>query len=299
MSLDLSSATAEAAVRRLQPYARELLLRAADHALRLFADAVTPEHLLSTLMQDEGSAACAVVLHAFADPQTIADEALAISPGLLVVGSGSTLPFSTHGVVAIFAARERALREGALEVVERHVLLAADEQLPAELRAALTAEGFDTRSLAAPDGSRASTAIAASGPLFRHYSIGARRTLSNASRLAAGSKHASIAPGHLVLGCLQQSDALAVSAGLRFARARLLVSARAEDLTPPRERPLQLDENLLAFLAGVPDQADSLDLLTHFLGHGTPELTQILVRNKVKPHLLDRARHAFADPPQP
>lgn len=299
MSLDLSPAVAAAAARKLQPYARMLLEQSGDHALRLFADAVAPEHLLSTLMLDECSAACAVVLHAFADPETIAHEALAISPGLLVVGSGSTLPFSTRGVAAIFAARELAAREGAPEVVERHVLLAAEVELASPLREALAAEGFDTRSIAAAAATVCSTTIPSSGPLFRHFSSGARRTLSNACRVAAATSHPSIAPGHLLLGCLQEADALAASTGLRFARARMIVGARAADATPPPERLLALDDDLLDFLAGVPAGADSLDLLARYLTGGTPELTQILVRNKLKPHLLDRSRGAFRDPAAP
>lgn len=299
MSLDLSPAVAAAAARKLQPYAHRLLVRSGDHALRLFADAVTPEHLLSTLMLDESSAACAVVLHAFADPETIANEALAISPGLLVVGSGSTLPFSTRGVAAIFAAREHAARECAPEVVERHILLAAEVELTPPLREALAAEGFDTRSIATAPAASSSAPIASSGPLFRHFSAGAKRTLSGACRLAAATSHPSIAPGHLLLGCLQEADALATSAGLRFARARMIVGPRAADATPPPERSLALDEALLDFLSGVPEGADSLDLLAHFLTGGPSELTQILVRNKLKPHLLDRSRGAFADPAAP
>ena len=69
----------------LEPYARGLLQAAGAHALRLHAETVSPEHLLWALMDDPSAAAHAAVLHAFADPGTIADEVLAVSPGLLVV----------------------------------------------------------------------------------------------------------------------------------------------------------------------------------------------------------------------
>jgi len=55
---------------------------------------------------------------------------------------------------------------------------------------------------------------------------------------------------------------------------------------------------MIAFLEGVEPGADSLALLARFLAGGTPELAQILIRSKVTPTLLERARGAFRDPTQ-
>ena len=72
----------------LSPYLRRALDAARDRALAIHADEVTREHLCERLFADEDSALSRAVLDAFADPEGMAVETLALSPGILVVGSG-------------------------------------------------------------------------------------------------------------------------------------------------------------------------------------------------------------------
>jgi hypothetical protein len=288
MSLDPDDPRLAPHLARLQPYARGLVARAAEHALRLHADAVTPEHLLSTLMEDPRTAAHAAVLHAFADPATIAEEALAISPGLMVVASGSTLAFSPRAAEAL--ARADADAEGR-EVDVARILAAAASVLDEDLRRALREAGF---SAAIPEASGTATALAPG--LFHRFSTAGKRVLSASNRLAAGERATSISHVHLFLACLQEDPALADRVGLGFRRARMLLAARSRDDSAVRPRALPADPSLIAFLEGVPPGSDSLSLLARFAGGGTPELAQILVRSKVTAALLERARNAFQDP---
>ena len=283
MSLDAGS---------LAPYARSLLDRAGTHALRLHADVVTPEHLLSTLMEDASCAAHAAVLHAFADPATIAAEALALSPGLMVVASGSTLPFSPRAVSVLIRARSSVLAAGASEVGVADLLVRAAEALDERARASLRGAGFSMG--AGPAGE---DSPGAAGPaLFKVFSPASRRALSAANRLAAGERRSAISPAHLLLGCLMEDARLAESLGFSFHRARSLLGADTADESAPIPRRLPADPALISFLGGLPHGSDSLALLARFLAGGTPELAQILVRSRVTPALLERARGAFRDP---
>lgn len=295
MSLDLADPRVAASLRRIEPYARRLLERAGAHALRLHADIVSPDHVLSTLMDDPECAACAAVLHAFADPATISSEALAISPGVMVVGSGSTLPFSTLGLATIVRARLRAANESCTEVSERHVFLEALDALAPRLVQALGAAGLVTSGITDAESGHGPP-LATDGPLFKHFSTGAKRCLSAANHIAAGFALTSISPAHLLLGCLQVDERLAERATLRFPRARLVLAAHTADDTPPPGRRLGPDEGLATYLAALPDGADSLSLLEHCLTSASPELAQILIRHKVRPALLARARGVFRDP---
>jgi hypothetical protein len=299
MSLDLADARVAATLRRIAPYARTLLERAGTHALRLHADSVSPDHVLSTLMDDPDCAACAAVLHAFADPATISGEALAISPGVMVVGSSSTLPFSTHGLAALLRTRERAAREGRSEVSERQLFLEALAALPPRLVQSLVAAGLKASGLEAAAGGSDGPAVALDGPLFKHFSMGAKRCLSAANHIAAGFTLTSISPAHLALACLQVDEQLAADANLRFPRARLVMAAQTADDTPPTPRILGPDAGMVAYLGSLPDGADSLALLEHCLTHASPELSQILTRHKVRPELLARSRGVFRDPALP
>ena len=299
MSLARSDPRLEALLARLGDYARELVLRSGVHAARLHADAVTPDHLLSTLMDDADSAAAATVLHAFADPETISGEALALSPGVMVVASDSTLPFSPGALAALYAARARAERRGASEVEIEDLLDEALLALAPDLGARLAAAGIR----AAPARTSASAASAgdaapppADEPLFRRFSAGAKRALSAANRAAAAYDLAEISPAHLVLGCLKSDEALATRAGIGFTRARMLFGDRTADDAPPDARELPADPALLAFLDDLPAGAGSVDLLLRFHAGGTPELAQILTRHKLAASLLLRARAAFRDP---
>ncbi len=299
MSLDPANAYVSATLRRIAPYARTLLERAGSHALRLHADSVSPDHVLSTLMDDPDCAACAAVLHSFADPATIAGEALAISPGVMVVGSSSTLPFSTLGLAALLRTRERAAREGQSEVSERQLFVEALAGLPPRLVHSLVAAGLEVSGLEEAAGRTDGPAVAIDGPLFKHFSTGAKRCLSTANHIAASFTLTSISPAHLALGCLQVDERLAAEANLRFSRARLVLAAHTADDTPPTPRALGPDAGMVAYMSSLPDGADSLVLLEHCLTNASPELAQILTRHKVRPELLVRARGVFRDPAPP
>src|SRR5262245_18257872 len=110
---------------RLAPCARASLTRARKLALRLHAEELSPEHWLAALLEDEDYAATRTVLHAFADPETIGVEVLALCEGIMVVGSGRTLPFSVLGVEALRAARSTAAARRGRQVVVEDVFSAA------------------------------------------------------------------------------------------------------------------------------------------------------------------------------
>jgi ATP-dependent Clp protease ATP-binding subunit ClpA len=304
MNLDSSDARFVRARDRLSAYARDVLERAGLHALRLHADAVTPEHLLSTLMDDAASGAAAVVRHAFADPETIADEALAISPGVMVVGSGSTLPFSPLGLRALVAARSAAAAQGDAEVDERHLLRASTALLTPELQGtvrdlgvAIDSAGGSLGSAESPSSSTGPAGrprVIDAGPLFKSFSTGAKRALSIANHVAAGAKHTAISPAHILIACLK--NASSASSAATFARVRAAVEARAADATPLEPRPIPADPVLVEFLAGVEPPAGTIELLAHYLDGSTPELAAILIRHKVTRELVARVRSAFADP---
>jgi ATP-dependent Clp protease ATP-binding subunit ClpA len=289
MSLDIADPELAPLFGRLGPRARDLLLRTGEHALRLHADVVAPEHLLSTLMADESCAAHAAVLHAFADPATIAEEALAISPGWMVVASGSTLPFSSRATGVLASAGDRAARDGALEVGVRHLLAEAEGALDDDLRNLLRAAGH------AGGTGPPTTEGGTPGPPPR-LGPAAKRALSAANRLAASEKAASISPAHLFLACLLEDGALAAESGLSFPRARGLLAGRTADTSAPAERRLPPDPALLRFLSDLPAGADSLAMLARFHAGSTPELAAILDRSKVNTALLERARGSFRDP---
>lgn len=300
MSLDLADDALAAAHASLAPHGRALLERAADVALRVHAEELTTEHLLCALMEDEESAAHRLVLHAFADPETIAIESLATAPGILVVGSERTIPFSVRGVETLYAARTRAARAGAAAVRAGHLLEEAVERLPGgpegELRGELAGAGYRR-----PEGGRAEEpeagpALEDAGALFRHFDEDARRVLALAGKLAAGWKRPSVGPAHLVIACVEHDRELARRSGLGAGAARRVLRERDRDDTPIEPRPVPAASELRAFLASLPARADSVALLGQFLRHGAPELVQLLVQNRITDALLERAGDGFRDP---
>lgn len=295
MALDPTDARLAPLRERLTPYARTLLERAGLHALRLHADVVSLEHLLAVLLEDPESAAHQLVLHAFADPETIAGETLAISPGVMVVAADSTLPFSVHGLEALRRARSLALESGTEEVDVATLLHAALETLGDEARAGLEQAGFrmEARQRAHASGTGAS---ALEEPLFKRFSMNAKRSLSAANRQAAQAQQRSISPAQLVIGCLKTEEPLAERVGLTWQRARLLLASHTQDETLPEPRRLPPEEGLLAFLQSVPPGAGSLELLAAMRTAGPPELGEILARHKISSELLERAQGAFQDP---
>ena len=296
-TLSLADPAVASLVGALAPYARFTLERAARTAHRLHAEEVAPEHLLQALLEDETAAATRVVLHAFADPQTIAAEVLALCPGILVVASGRSLPFSVRGVRALEAARATAAAEGAAEVTAEHVLRAAAQELEPELARALAAAGY--RTAAALPGAAAGDAVPDHGPLFRHFADVTRRALGAACRAAARLERDAIGPAHLVLGALEADPELGGRVGLGAVRARMVLLHRDDDPTPLPARRLAPDPALVALLRGVGAGADTAALLERLLSHGAEELRLLLTQQKVTGALLERARGAFQDPEPP
>lgn len=283
---------------RLSPYARSRLERAGVHALCIHADEVAREHLLGILMDDESSAAYAAVEHAFADPETIRAEALAISPGLMMVASNSTRPFSTLAVDACHAAREGARARGVTEVESSQLALEGARHLEPECRTDLETAGYSERGLLEQRGSESTSesVLSTEGHLFRHFSSEAKQVLSNANRLAAELREPAIAPAHLLLAALRVGQDLGQRAGIGYGAARSVLFGRTRDDSPPRPRRLAAADELIEFLAGLPRGAGSLEILAHFHNAGPAELAQILERHKVTRPLLERSQGAFEDP---
>lgn len=286
MSLDLDSPGLAAALDRAHPYLRTLCAAAGARALEVHADEVTLEHLLDACMRDEDCAAHELVVHAFADPETVAVELSALSPGMMVVGSEGALPFSTRAVRALQAARDAAVAAGADEVSCGLVLREADAELDEPL-------GLTTAALGpAPGGG----GVSPDGPLFRGFSGDAKRALSQASRTAGTAREPSISPARLALACLATAPDLGAAAGVSASAARERLRGRTLDPTPPPPRALPPAEALLEALAALPPGADSLGLWTTVRARADESLAVLLDRHKITPSLLERAAGAFADP---
>ncbi len=284
---------------RLSPYARLAVERAARFALWLHAAELVPEHLLASLLEDEECAATQLVLHAFADPQTIGGEILALCPGILVVGSGRSLPFSVCGLRALENARRRAGQNGSEAVHPFHVFRAALEELPSELQEALLAAGL--QELPAPSGPAAAAreALPLEGALFRHFSPTARRALGAACRAADRLQRNSISPAHLLLGCLEAEETLREQAGLTPARLHLILAGADADDTPLEERALEPGPALLELLSALPAGSGTMEILGEILTHGREEVRALLQRQKITTALHQRSAKAFRDPEPP
>jgi len=293
MSLVPANARQSAALARLAPSGRRALHAAAAEALRVHARELSLEHLVSTLMADELCAAHRAVLHAFADPDSIAAEALALAPGLLVVGSGASLPFSSRAVRALFAARALAARAGASAVepeqLARAALLELDEGARAVLASALDEPSASAAPAAAPDLERASE-------LLHAYSLASKRALGLACRIAHRAHRRAIAPAHVLLACLEGAPELGTALGFTLSRARAALAGRDEDASAPPDRPLAPDAELAAGLDALPGGADTHGLLALAVGSGSPELRALLARHRTTSALLERTRDALEDP---
>jgi hypothetical protein len=280
---------------RTGPYLARGLERAARYALRLHAEELAVEHLLASLLEDEDCGATRLVLHAFADPETLAVEVLALCPGIMVVGSERCLPFSVRGVRALEGARGRASTAGLEEVDPAALLRAAVAELPAEVRAALGEAGLAPEVV--PDAPAASGVGSPGADGFlRHFSAAARRALGLACRVARKLERDAIAPAHVLFGCLEADDDLARTTGLSGSRARNVLAGRDEDGTPLPDRALAPDTGLRELLGGLPDRAGTFDVLAWLVHRGSPELRALLARQKVSPALIEHAQGAFADP---
>jgi hypothetical protein len=283
---------------RLEPHALRLLERSAELALRLHADEVGPEHLLCALMADEDCAAHRAVQHAFADPGTVGEEALALAAGILISGSAVSLPFSEGAVRALEGARVHARARGEAAVLPAHLLAAAMGALPAQLREEAFEAGYDAAGLpsGAPPDAPGAADVPPAGALLGSLSEAAKQALSGAARLARQERQEAIGPVQLALACLLDEPALGRACGFTASRARMLFRGRGEDPTPPRPRSMPPDESFEAFLGGLGAGTTSVGLLARFHAGGTPELARILTHHRIGPDLLERAARAFRDP---
>ncbi len=280
---------------RLHPFLRTALQRAAAFAARFHADELTTEHLFASLLEDEESALTQTVLHAFADPETIAVEAVALAPGIMVVSSDRCIPFSARGVDVLEAARTRAAERRHADITPAHLLQVSFEALEEELAGALREAGWSGAALD-EDLSPSEEPVPAEGPVLRRFDQDARRAMSAAGRVADRLERGEISPAHLVVGCLEVGTGLEPTSGLTATRARLALSGRDEDRTPLPERSLEVEDELLEHLAGLPEGGGSADLLARWVQHGTDELRALLARQKITPALLEHATGAFEDP---
>lgn len=286
-----------AAAERLEPYARSSLQRAESLARRLHADELVPEHWLAALLEDEDCAATRIVLHAFADPATIGAEVLALCPGIMVVGSGRTLPFSVRGVRALRAARVRAAarRADTLEVGDLFSSALGELEARASERLAPLAGVHLEAGAEDPDDASARV-LSTEGTLFRDYAPAGLRALGASARLAGGMGRTAISPAHVVLGALEVDDSLRARTGLTASRARLALSGVDEDPTPLPERTLPWSAELHALLEALPPAAETSAVLGWMLERGKSELVLLLERQKVTGALLARCRSSFQDP---
>ena len=288
---------------KLAPYARSVFDRTADYALRLFADEVAPEHLLSTMMADDDCGAHHAVIYAFADPQTIDREALALSPGILVVSSSHSMPFSPRGVDALFAARKLAIENGLEQVSPAVLLLAAFQQLEPSLMSKLVESKFSPDDLAAFIGSstqEAAANISETGALFACFSEAARRILGLSCKIAKQNQRSAISPAHLLGACAQREGDLADHGGLSAMQLSSLIGRQDADQSELEPRSIPLDPKLLEFLANLPRQPGGLStlaLLDGFCRHGTDEVQGILVRSRITSELLQKIAKTYTDPP--
>lgn len=292
MNTSLSTAVS----RSCAPYARTVFERCAEYALQLHADEVGPEHLLVTLMEDETCAAHRVAVHAFADPETIADEARALAAGITISGSAKALPFSARAVVALRSARRLAAERRDASVEVAHVLLAAFGELEDDLRTIFDDAGWNPGALETLLSTNGERAVDQTGHLFRHFADDAKRHLSVAAKLARATGAPSISPAHLFQAALQHDPRVERASGLTTARARIVLRGRATDESRVTGGPLGPDDALVTYLAVLPAACDTLGLLAAFHVAAPRELTQVLVRHKITPALIQRARGAFADP---
>lgn len=280
---------------RLSPYLQRALAAAHARALEIHSDELAREHLVERLFADDDSALHAAVLDAFADPEGMAVESLALSPGILVVGAGEATPFSTLAIEAVIGARRLAVRRGADEITPREVLFGSAAELPDDLRERLVEAGLRIELAPGEPTGRTST-IREAGHLFAAFSSDARKLLVAAARDAPRAEEPSISPARLVLAALQADRDLGAACGLTAHRARLLLDGRTVDATPAPARELPFDPALEAFLGELPAGAGSIDVALQLLREPRHELAQILLRQKVGEERLRAARGAFADP---
>ena len=287
----------ESHARALSAYAAQVLVASAEHARRLHAERVGVPHLLTTLMRDEDCAAHRAVVHAFGDPETIAEEAVALSEGVLVVGSGRSLPFSVRGVRALEGARGAAARQGEGGVLPEHLFLAAQAQLEPDIADDLAQAGLDLGPLGgAWTPAEAGATGVGSGPVLGGFADSTKRACGVSSRIAMQMQRDAIAPAHLLLACLEVESELAGRSGLTGLRARAALGGRDQDETPLPERDVPAESELLQFLSALQAPCDSLGLLLGLYEHGPESLRLLLAQHRLEQSELEPQLGVLRDP---
>ena len=277
----------------LSKYLQDAHARAVELALNLHSEEVTLEHLVCALLSDEESAICELVEHAFADPETLFEDALALAPGILIVGSGATRPFSVRAVEVARRAVELARTEELASVSPACLLRAACEELTPEALSALKETGCDS---GAVDLSGENGTLPEAKHLFHPFGDAARRALTSASRQVPRDSRRGISPADLIVGALSEDPGLARAFGTSSSAASALLRPFSEDKTPPPARDIPDDEALGKTLAALSLESGSLDLLQLVLRNSEAELAQVFLRQKVTSALLERSLTTFVDP---
>ncbi len=277
----------------LSQYLQSAHTQATELAHKLHSDEVTLEHLVCALLSDEESAICELVEHAFADPETLYEDALALTPGILVVGSGATRPFSVRAVEASRRAVELAQAAGLERVTPACLLNAASEVLSPDALHALSEAGCDGN--VDTSGGEAGS-LPTGSHLFHPFDDVARRALTSASRQVKGGSRRAISPADLIIGALKEDPELARAFGTNSAGASALLGPFALDETPPPARHIPDDAALTECLSALPEEGGSLALLQLILKDSEAELAQVFLRQKVTSALLERSLTTFVDP---
>ena len=277
----------------LSKYLQSAHAQATELALKLHSEEVTLEHLACALLSDEESAICELVEHAFADPETLYEDALALTPGILVVGSGATRPFSVRAVEASRRAVELAQAAGLAMVTPACLLSAAYESLSPEAVRALSEAGCNGD--VSVSGGEAGS-LSPGTHLFHPFDDVARRALTSASRQVKSGNRRAISPADLIIGALKEDSELARAFGTNSSGANALLGPFSSDETPPPARHVPDDAALTEVLSALPEEAGSLALLQLILKDSEAELAQVFLRQKVTSALLERSLTTFVDP---
>lgn len=287
-------AESRTSLERFDPYVAACWARAEAFALRLHADHLGVPHLFAALLEDEDCAATQIIVHAFADPETILAEVVAQCPGIMVVGSKRSRPFSVRGVAVLDEARGMAAARRHANVEVQHLFASAMEHVDDDITGALRDNGFDPSGLVWPE--EAEDPVPPEGPVLERFSTASRRALSAAARTAQSFRRDAISPLHIVIGTLDDGGAIGAEVGLRASLVRQAASGRDADDTPIPARDLALSDDLVELLGALPDGADTTEILAYLIRAGSDELRLLLDRQRVTPSLLERAGAAFRDP---
>jgi len=278
---------------RLGEYCAHTLDLGIALARRLHAEELSPEHILAAMLGDEDCGATRLVLYAFADPETLGIEVMALCDGIMVVRSSGSLPFSVQAVEALEGAHREAARRGSETVAPIDLLCSAWRTLSVEVRGRL--QTLEPTAGPAPGGEGRNP----DRHLFAAFDETARRALGRAARAASEHRRNSISPAHLILGALEADESLTAATQLTPQAARFALADADDDPTPLPDRPLSVAEELFELLAPLPDGAGTSALLGRFLGAGSEEVRALLIRQKITPALYERAGGSFSDPDPP